>query len=1319
MIAQVTEGSEIHRFRRWSRYLLILIITALILTVVASGLFRAVMLVAPSYRQDLASWVSGLAGQPVEVGAMNLIWKGWKPNLSLESLVLRDAENGEVLIQLEQANLAFSPLDMVTGALKPASIELVSPSLVIERDEQGKIGVRGIDRSASNGQVLDGDAADAMAADPGALLTAIRAVGNLSIREGSVRWIDRQSGSDPIQLTGLQLALDHQSSSSQAMLSIILPEQLGSEVSASLNISGDLSRFENWSVRGQLDIDTLVPWSVIEPWLNPGVAMSGALHDIALQLDYGEQRLRSLRAAMSMAATDGYIDGERRQIWRSARAELEVLQRADDWRVEIADLSIVTQHRKWPRNTGSITWVPDVGTGSGAQLELAFLGLEEWTNWLPVFRLPESTEKIVAQLINYEPHGALSQLKATWRESEAGPVWSLASEFDDLGWEAVEKIPGVRGLSGYLQADESGGELALTSVQKAVLKAPDLFDETLKFDQLRGVLAWQLGDGFWSLKTEQLKLDLLGLQTVTRLGLQKTEDAPSPDLDLKIEVNTEDATKLKPLLPNTWSQNLRNWFGYAIRQAAVPEGEIVVRGPTHLIPFRKGEGEYRIDLQVRGAELEYARGWPLVENIDARVLVDRQTLSVEAFNADTLGTSVAPVTAVIPDLGLEKGKKVVVAGKINGNAKQLIRFLPESPLRERYSAVTETLSPKGPVTGDLDLTFFFDRPEATTFDLRLGLHGLDIGIAGLDDPFSEIIGPLQIDNAGLRSSGLRAVFVGQPVSATLGPVEGLVDAETDNSGAIWTQLSASSRGVFSTDETGLMRYLPTWLRPYLGGQTDVRAEMYFGAEAPPGVFLESDLRGVLVALPAPLGKPADEQRAVSLHLLPGNKALDIRLDYGDEFSGRYALSNAGSKAERSQPEKALRLRSAEMRLGMASEMPVPAEDVIRLSGKLPEARFEQWQPIIRHVTSDNDQEQAGRLNFAADLSVGELWAFGQQFPQQNLNVAVDQNGWQIGLDGRDAKGMLSAPSVTSEYERMAVLAELESLQWDPPARVNEGTAATGPAVVDVDPVSLPSLNMQVQNFILADQSAGQLVLQAEAISEGIVLKNFTLSGNSALTASATGEWRRTAGLSRASLSGTLNSDDFASALDRLRYEPNVLAKEAQISANLQWLPNVAGIDLPQTEGAVRIDLKDGTLQAIDPGAGRMLGLFSVSALPRRLFLDFSDVTKKGMAFDDVQGDFVLGGGNAKTQNLTVKSPSVRIESRGRVGLAARDYDQDITIYPDASSGLTVAGAVLGGPAAGVILLLAQELLDKPMDQATQISYRLTGPWSDPVIERSK
>jgi uncharacterized protein YhdP len=189
------------------------------------------------------------------------------------------------------------------------------------------------------------------------------------------------------------------------------------------------------------------------------------------------------------------------------------------------------------------------------------------------------------------------------------------------------------------------------------------------------------------------------------------------------------------------------------------------------------------------------------------------------------------------------------------------------------------------------------------------------------------------------------------------------------------------------------------------------------------------------------------------------------------------------------------------------------------------------------------------------------------------------------------------------------------------------------------------------------------------------------------------------------------------------YAPSLSSKRSRFRGSMSWPVTAAGA--PQGlkpaagDGFIEIDVDKGSLRSVDPGAGRVLGLINFWALPRRLSLDFRDVVSEGLAFDEIKGRFDVTQGNAMTQNLNIDAPSLKMEVRGRVGLLARDYDQRVKVYPDVSAGITLGALLLGGPAAGVLALIAQQVLDGPLDQAGELSYRLTGSWDDPQVVREE
>ena len=57
------------------------------------------------------------------------------------------------------------------------------------------------------------------------------------------------------------------------------------------------------------------------------------------------------------------------------------------------------------------------------------------------------------------------------------------------------------------------------------------------------------------------------------------------------------------------------------------------------------------------------------------------------------------------------------------------------------------------------------------------------------------------------------------------------------------------------------------------------------------------------------------------------------------------------------------------------------------------------------------------------------------------------------------------------------------------------------------------------------------------------------------------------------------------------------------------------LHLPAWAGRCRWQVDNGQFAQLEPGVGRLLGVLSLQALPRRITLDFQDVFSEGFAFD--------------------------------------------------------------------------------------------------------
>jgi len=199
---------------------------------------------------------------------------------------------------------------------------------------------------------------------------------------------------------------------------------------------------------------------------------------------------------------------------------------------------------------------------------------------------------------------------------------------------------------------------------------------------------------------------------------------------------------------------------------------------------------------------------------------------------------------------------------------------------------------------------------------------------------------------------------------------------------------------------------------------------------------------------------------------------------------------------------------------------------------------------------------------------------------------------------------------------------------------------------------------------------------------------------------------------------TLQSDDFGRGLSELGF-PGVLAEGAGVvESRLTWNGPAYKPDLSQLDGTMSLELERGRIVQVEPGAGRMFGLFALQAIPRRLELDFKDVTSDGLSFKRLTGDVSLSQGVADARLIQLTGPIGVVDVTGKTDLDTQVYDQRITVLPRVSAALPVIGVIAGGASAGVGALVAGGLLKAigiDIDRLGLREYSLTGSWDEPVV----
>ena len=198
----------------------------------------------------------------------------------------------------------------------------------------------------------------------------------------------------------------------------------------------------------------------------------------------------------------------------------------------------------------------------------------------------------------------------------------------------------------------------------------------------------------------------------------------------------------------------------------------------------------------------------------------------------------------------------------------------------------------------------------------------------------------------------------------------------------------------------------------------------------------------------------------------------------------------------------------------------------------------------------------------------------------------------------------------------------------------------------------------------------------------------------------------------------LETDNLQSLMDKVGYKGLFGRAEGILSGQLAWAGNPLNFNLEDVYGDLYVDILDGKFIRAEPGLGRLIGLFNLQSLSKRLKLDFGDVFSEGFSFDRVRGDINLESGVAQTGNLRVLGTQATVFLEGFIDLGKKKQDLRVLVLPNFNAGLASLGYVLVNPAVGLGSFLAQYILRDPLQKILAFEYKISGNLYTPEVEKN-
>jgi uncharacterized protein (TIGR02099 family) len=738
------------------------------------------------------------------------------------------------------------------------------------------------------------------------------------------------------------------------------------------------------------------------------------------------------------------------------------------------------------------------------------------------------------------------------------------------------------------------------------------------------------------------------------------------------------------------------WLDRAFVAGRLSRADVVLRGPIRHFPFRDGSGLFLARCALDGMTLDYGEGWPRAENIAAHAEFRNEGLSAHFLSGRVGGIPIGSADARFPDFST--GELEIHIGA-SGDAADALTFLRATPLDASAEYAFSGVEAKGPMQSKVDLFLPFKDFVHRRVLVHGRLDGVTLKRPGSTVMASDMNGDFDIDGAQVAHADVRGRVLGGTFQMqTRAPRRRPL-----------TRTRLEFRGTFSGDALRAALALPASIS--IGGQTDWRAALKMAPEPnrERSLRVSSSLVGLEMKLPAPLDKAADTPMPSWFEIeWPASGRPHGRLALGAVVSGSYALESDTNR---------MRLAHLALTFG-AGESSSSDAQIFNVGGSVARLDLAGW---LQLNPPDKNAKPLSDYLRTASLNVAELDYLGLAFRSVSLDLAVADGSFRIAVGGPNVAGTITLPSASDSPEPWNL--QFERLHFDmapdPERQAGADAAGNDHGPNDPksrgDPRSIPAINFHAAELTWGERQFGDVQATLLKVDDGVSLEHLTVTSPS-FNISAQGEWRgKDAGLGR--MVGTLTSSDVQNTLKQLGYAEVIQAKAGRMDFDLNWAGAPTADAFTEATGHVQLSLDKGQILGLKPGAGRVLGLASVAALPRRLALDFSDLTDKGLAFDTVRGDFDLREDNAYTDNVLLKGPAAEIGLIGRVGLKNKDYDQTAVVTGSlGSSPLPLAGFV-GGPVVGAAVLLFTQVFKQPLKGLARGYYRITGSWDNPIVER--
>ncbi len=835
-----------HLSRAWWVFLLLLLLCALLLTAARLALNNI-----DQFRPDIQAYLAERLGIELEIGRLHGHWNRAYPVLQVSDIAMRAGNDSgpEGYLALEQVTLEFDPFGSLFAGLP-----------VFQRFEISGVVGRWHQR---DGSWLHRPGASPQKPDSGMSASGWQSISRLVlsqpyalIKDVELVLIPQQGR--PLVVSPADLELENARLEHRLSGALKMP-QLGEQTEIDFILeASDLQQERPLDAhyQGYLSIRQLGPQ--LAQLIKPEWGLQDAKLDTRAWVEFRQQKLIEAQAEIDVSQLS--LD----RPWplpQSLSALVSVQPDGADYQLQVNDL-------EWGNAEQTVS-VPQIVLQSPLTPELpqtlsvgiTELDLQSLGAWLGQ-AAPEGS--VAARLATHlAPAGRLHNVVLNKAADQAWSELELVADLDQLQVEPWHGAPGLRGVTGRLEAGLSGGRIDLMSDGFA-MHFPQLYADDWHYQQARGRVSWTLRESGVLVNSERLQLKDQAVKASGRFSIDLPFNREhQSELVLMIGMTDSDGLQAPVYAPEREvGAGLHRWLKQAIKGGRLRQGGMLLRTGTRKLDEPR-RPVVQLFFDIEDAELAYQEGWPALEQADVFLMVRDAGLVVNVGQAKLLNSDVSSGWAY-----LAPGSRALqVETQLSGPVEDVDHLLKQTPLSELLGAGIQPWQLSGG-RSDIRLGLTIPLNEGERPDVRVGAHleATRLASENIGVTVTDVQGEIQYSTAtGLTAEGLNGVFLDQPVSAQ---IESAATGQQRLHLLGQTQMSA------------LQEWLGWSALSVAQGEVKWQAELDIcGSEECSGLRLTSDLQGVELGLPGRLAKAAERPAPLALNfaLMPQFGLRDGRL----------------------------------------------------------------------------------------------------------------------------------------------------------------------------------------------------------------------------------------------------------------------------------------------------------------------------------------------------------------------------------------------------------------------------------------------------------